>query len=502
MSTTYDSLLQKVHQINDIDRANAVLAWDREVNMPKAGLQERVAQMTTLSRLSHEMFTADEMGELIAAASAELNGASYDSDEASLLRLLERTYADARKLTPEHVTRSSEVGGLAHRAWVQAREENDFESFRPWLEQVIELCQERAGLYGYEDEPYDALLDKYETDMKTAEVRAIFDALKADLVPLREAIDASATAVDDSLLHRPYPIEKQQAFARYIASALGYDFERGHLGTVVHPFSITFSRNDSRITTRWYPDDLRASLFGTMHESGHSMYEQGTAPELSRTPLARGTSLGVHESQSRMMENIVGRSRGWWEVHFPQLQATFPEQLSGNTADEFYRAINKVQPSFIRVEADELTYNFHIILRFELEQAMLNGELAARDLPEAWNARMEELLGIVPPTDTLGCLQDVHWTRPGFGYFPTYALGNLYATQWFETAMVEDPTIIEEMTQGKTDALVAWLRENIHRHGRKFTPRELVQRVTGRPLSHDAFIRYANAKFGDIYGLS
>jgi carboxypeptidase Taq len=231
------------------------------------------------------------------------------------------------------------------------------------------------------------------------------------------------------------------------------------------------------------------------------MYEQGTGESLSRTPLARGTSLGIHESQSRMMENIVGRSRGFWQAHFPELQRTFPEALSDHSAEDFYRAINKTQPSFIRVEADELTYNFHIILRFELEQAMLNGDLAVADLPAAWNDKMQELLGIVPPDDRQGCLQDVHWTRPGFGYFPTYALGNLYAAQFYETAVAQEPAIAAELDAGRTGALVAWLRENIHRHGRKFTPGDLVERVTGRPLSHTAFMRYATAKFGELYAL-
>jgi len=366
----------------------------------------------------------------------------------------------------------------------------------------VALCQELAGYYGYEDEPYDALLDKYETHMKTAEVRAIFDALKAELVPLREAIDRSSARLDDSILHQPYDVARQQALARVIATALGYDFDRGHLGTVVHPFATSFSRNDARITTRWYPDFLSPSLFGTLHECGHAIYEQGTAPELARTPLARGTSMGIHESQSRMMENLVGRSRPFWQAHFPTLQAHFPEALGHSTAEDFYRAINKTQPSYIRVEADELTYNFHIILRFELEQAMLNGDLAVADLPAAWADKMQALLGITPPNDRQGCLQDVHWSRPGFGYFPTYALGNLYAAQFFETAAAQDPAVTEELNRGQTGALLAWLRQNIHRHGKKFVPGELVQRVTGRPLSHDAFMRYATAKFSDLYGLN
>lgn len=501
MSTKFDALLTTVYEIHDLEKARGVLHWDQEVNMPKAGMTARIQQLTTLGRLIHQKATSDEFGEQIAAAAAELNGADYDSNEASLIRYLQRTYEDACKLPTEFVTRVSQVSGEARHAWVQARAENDFASFLPHLEQVVALCQEMADLYGYEDEPYDALLDKYEYGMKTADVRRIFDAVKAEAIPLRQAIEERGTAVDDSLLHQPYDVEKQKEFARYIAGAVGYDFSRGHLGTVVHPFATSFSRDDARITTRWYPDFINPSLFGTLHESGHAMYEQGTHPDLARTPLARGTSMGLHESQSRMIENIVGRSRGFWQAHYPKLQSLFPEALGNHTVEEFYRAINKVQPSYIRVEADELTYNFHIILRFELEQAMLNGDLAVKDLPTAWNDKMNELLGVTPPTDTEGCLQDVHWSRPGFGYFPTYALGNLYAAQLFEAATAQQPAIETEMVAGKTGALVTWLRENIHQYGRKFPPAELVQRATGSALTHEPFVRYVTAKFSDIYEL-
>ncbi|MEJ2747684.1 MAG: carboxypeptidase M32 [Anaerolineae bacterium] len=501
MTTKYKILLKKVYEIHDLNKAAAILSWDREVNMPPAGITARVQQMTTLNRLSHQLFVTDEMGELIEAAAAELNGAPYDSNEASLIRHLRRSYEDERKLPEEFVIRATEVSGQAHGYWVKARANNDFAVFQPWLEQIIGLCQEQAELYGYEDEKYDALLDKYERDMKTAEVQAIFDAVKAELVPLREAIEERGTAVDDSFLHQHYEIDKQRKFARYMASTIGYDFNRGHLGTVVHPFATSFSRDDARITTRWNPDFLNPALFGTLHESGHAMYEQGTHPDLARTPLARGTSLGIHESQSRMMENMVGRNRGFWQTHYPVLQAFFPDQLGQHSADDFYRAINKTMPSCIRVEADELTYNFHIILRFELEQAMLNGDLLAQDLPAAWNDKFQALLGIVPPTDTAGCLQDVHWSKVYFGYFPTYALGNLYAAQLFETAVTQNPAITDELNRGQTTSLLAWMRENIHQHGKKFTPRELIQRATGQPLSHEPFVRYVTKKFGEIYDL-
>jgi carboxypeptidase Taq len=501
MGVKFDALLEKVYEVHDIEKATGLLGWDRQVNMPRQGSEARTQQMTTLRRISHGLFTSEAMGELIETAAAELNGAAYDSNEASLIRYLRRSYADERKLPAEFVTRVSIVSGAAHVAWEKAREQSNFSIFQPHLEKVVALCQELAELYGYEDEKYDALLDKYEPGMKTAKVRAIFNQLKDALVPVRQAIAERGTAVDNTILHQSYPVEKQREFACYIAQAVGYEFERGHLGTAVHPFATSFSRDDARITTRWYPDFLNPALFGVLHEAGHAMYEQGTHPGLERTPLARGTSMGLHESQSRLIENIVGRSRGFWRGHFAKLQAIFPQQLGQVSLDDFYRAINKVQASYIRVEADELTYGLHIILRFELEQALLNGDLAVADVPVAWNDKMRELLGVVPPDDSQGCLQDIHWSRPGFGYFPTYALGNLYAAQFYETAVAQNPAIVEGMATGQTTALLTWLRENIHQHGRKFLPAELVQQITGHPLGPDAFVRYATRKFSEIYAL-
>ena len=498
---TFNALLTRVHEINDLEKAAAVLGWDRDVNMPRAGLPARIEQMTTLSRLIHSRFTADDTGEMIESAAAELNGTGYDANSTALIRQLKRSYGDAKKLPLEFVVRRTAISARARAEWEQAREENDFARFRPWLEQVVGLAQEMAEFYGYEDEKYDALLDKYERDAKTAEVRRLFAAVRASLVPLRQAIVERGRPVDDGLLHQDFPIAQQQEFAAYIAVAAGYDLDRGHIGTVVHPFATSFSRDDVRITTRWYGDFLSPSLFGTLHESGHAIYEQGTDPSLARTPLARGASMGIHESQSRMFENLVGRSLPFWRVHFAKLQEIFPAQLGGHTAEAFYRAINKVAPSFIRVEADELTYNLHIILRFELEQAMLQGDLAVADLPGAWNDKMEALLGIRPPDDREGVLQDVHWSSPSFGYFPTYALGNLYAAQFYETAVGNDPAIAADLEAGRTGALLAWLNENIHRHGKKFNPAELVVRATGQPLGHEAFVRYVTTKFAALYQL-
>lgn len=499
--THYTQLLEKIQQLNDVQKAGAVLSWDRETNMPRAGAAVRTQQMTTLARLSHQMFTSDEMGELIERAAEEVALAEYDSTPASLLRVVQRQYADARCLPEDFVRRRSEVAGAAHEAWLHARHEDDFAHFQPHLEAVIELVQEAAELYGYEDEKYDALLDKFERGMKTADVRATFNAVKEATVPLIHAINERLGAVDDSCLHQTFPIAQQQVMAPYMATAVGYDLSRGHIGTVAHPFAIGFGKDDVRITTRWYENFLNAALFGTLHEAGHGLYEQNTHDEFARTPLARGTSSGIHESQSRMMENLVGRSRGFWQRHYPHLQSLFPQALGGVALEQFYRAINKVQPSYIRVEADELTYNMHIILRFELEQALLNGELPVADLPAAWRDKMETLLGVVPPNNREGCLQDVHWSSLLFGYFPTYALGNLYAALFMETAVAQNPAIASELAEGETAALVAWLKENIHQHGSKYDAAELTQRVTGGGLTHEPFVRYVTAKFGEIYGV-
>ena len=503
MGVKYGSFLEKVHELHDLEKAVWLMMWDREVNMPSNGGAVRTQQMATLQKMIHTMTTSDEMGEMIEKAEEEITAEAqpYDSTEASLVRFTKRAYKEAKQFPPEYIMRSAQASGAALPAWKEARENNDFATFAPHLEKMLELIHEQAEIIGYEDEKYDAMIKQYERGLKTADVRQVFAAVKAETVPLIQAIAAKGSVVDDSFLHQPFSIEAQKAVAPYFAEAVGYDFKRGHIGTATHPFAVSFSKDDARITTRWYKNFLNPFLFGVMHECGHAMYEQGTGAELERTPLARGTSMGVHESQSRMFENIIGRSRGFWKTHYYKLKETFPEQLGDVTVEQFYRAINKVQPSLIRVEADELTYNMHIILRFELEQAMLNGDLSAKELPTAWNDKMKELLGVVPETDTEGCLQDIHWTRPSFGYFPTYALGNLYASQLFDTAKAQNPTITAEVEKGQVGALHGWLSKNIHTHGSKYDPAELITRATGQTLTHQPFVAYATQKFSDIYDL-
>jgi carboxypeptidase Taq len=493
--------MEGIHEVHDLEKAAAVLGWDRQVNMPRAGGAARVQQTATLRRLAHEAFTSDDMGERIEAAAAELGSAEGESDEACLIRLLRRSHADARKLPPELVARTATVSGEAQLVWERARAEDDFSAFRPHLEQVVALARETAERYGYAAEPYDALLDKFEYGLTTAEVRALFDVLRKALMPLLAAILERGRPPDDALLRQRYDVGRQQRMARYLAEDVGFDFARGHLGAAVHPFAVSFSRDDVRITTRWQADFLSPGLFATLHEAGHGLYEQGIHPALARTPLGRGASAAIHESQSRLIENMVGRSLGFWQRHLPTLRELFPAELGSCTAERFHRAVNHVAPSTIRVEADELTYNLHIILRFDLEQALLEGQLAVADLPGVWREKMRELVGIAPSSDREGVLQDVHWSSPNFGYFPTYALGNLQAAQLWEAAMEQDAAIGGELAAGRPAALVAWLREQVHQHGRKFTPDELIRRATGKALGHEPFLRYVTARFQEVYGL-
>ena len=498
---TYRQLRERLAEINDINRAAGLLNWDLQVNMPPAGAEARAHALGTLSKIAHELHIADETGRLIAAAAAELDGASYDSDEAALIRVTQRDYEQARRLPPEFVAELSRESARAHEVWVKARAENKFAAFAPTLEKMFELARRAAEYLGYTDHPYDALLDQFEPGMKTAQVRAIFDELKQELVPLVRAISARLDRVDDSVLHQEFDENKQRDFSYEVIQAFGYDFKRGRVDRAVHPFAQNFSINDVRITTRYDRTFLNPALFGTLHETGHALYELGVDPALERTPLASGTSLGVHESQSRLWENIVGRSRAMWTCFYPRLQAVFPAQLGGVGLDTFYRAINTVQPSFIRVEADEVTYSLHIMLRFEIEQELIGGTLKVADLPDVWNARMKAYLGVVPPTDTLGVLQDVHWSSALIGYFATYALGNLISVQLWEKALADAPDIPPQIERGEFGGLREWLRANVHRHGRKYMPDELVRRVTGEGIQSRSYMRYLKTKYGEIYGL-
>jgi len=384
---------------------------------------------------------------------------------------------------------------------VKARAESDFAQFQPHLERVVDLTIQYAEALGYEDCLYDALLDRYEPEMKTTQVAAIFEQVKSSLIPLIQAIADRGRPVDETVFDQEYPDQAQWDFGTLVLQDMNFDFTYGRQDRSAHPFTTGFSPHDVRITTRILPDHFQSGLFGTVHEGGHALYEQGMRIEIGRTPLFDGASFGVHESQSRLWENIVARSRNFWMHYLPRLRDFFLRQLTGVDLDTFYRALNKVEPSLIRVEADEVTYNLHIFLRFELEQELLEGQLSVADLPQAWNAKMEEYLGVIPPDDAQGVLQDVHWADGYMGYFPTYALGNLLSVQFYNQALEEIPDLPEQIAKGQFDTLLNWLRDNIHTHGKKFTPVELVQRVTGEQMNAAPFLAYLREKYAEIYGL-
>ncbi len=419
--------------------------------------------------------------------------------DARMIKFAVRDFEQATRIPGEFVVEQALVIALASQAWSEAKENSDFAHFQPHLEKIVDLTHRLIGFFPPAEHPYDTLLDFYEPEMKTAEVKRIFNTLRTQQVELIQKI-GTKPLVDDSFLYQPFDEKKQWDFGVEVVTKFGYDWQRGRQDKAPHPFTSSFSINDVRITTRINPKFLNTMLFGTMHEAGHALYDLGHAPELERTNLNNGASQSVHESQSRMWENLVGRSLPFWQYFYPRLQEYFP-QLNKVSLVDFYRGINKSQPSLIRVEADESTYNLHIMLRLELEIAIIEGKVQVKDLPQAWNQKMEEYLGVTPPDDARGVLQDIHWSWGYFGYFSTYALGNLISAQLWEKIVRDIPDLEEQFSQGRFDSLLAWLRKNIHCHGRKYLPQELVQKVTGSKIDPAAFMRYLNKKYTQIYDL-
>ena len=488
-------------EVTDLSRGAAVLEWDQETYMPPGGVQSRAEQLSTLQRLAHVQFTSDDVGRLLSELEDELGGRPFDSDEASLLRVTRRDYDQARKLPPDLVAEAARAGSVARPVWEKARHDENFGLFAPYLEKNVELNRRIADALGYEARPYDALLDRNEPGMKTAELEAIFAELKRAIVPLVTDIARHADAVDDRILYRGFDPDLQLSYAFELVKRLGYDVERGRQDISTHPFSTAFGPGDVRITTRVSRDFFNECLFGSIHESGHAMYNQGMGTNIDRTPLWGGASPGVHESQSRLWENLVGRSRPFWRHFYPSLRAMFPEQLREVDDDAFYRAVNRSYPSLIRVEADEVTYNLHVLLRFELENEMLEGTLKVKDLPEAWNTRFKSYVGLNVPNDREGALQDIHWSAVSFGIFPGYTIGNLIGAQLMEKIRADVPDLDSQIERGQFAPLLGWLRKNVHRHGRKFTPNELLERATGKQLTAAPWIAYVKQKFGALYGL-
>jgi carboxypeptidase Taq len=496
----YEQLKARLVEIGHIGKAAAVLGWDQQCYMPPGGARERAEQLAVLGKITHERFVADETRRLLEGAEAEVADRDPESDEAALARVVRRDFDKSVKIPAELVAEMAKTTALAHEVWVKAREDSDYKAFAPSLEKILDLNRQVAEHLGYEDQMYDALLDQYEPGMKTRDVGRVFAELKPGLVRLVRDI-AARPPIDDSVLRRPYDEAKQLAFGEYVIRKMGFDFTRGRQDRAVHPFCTAFGKDDVRITTRFDKNWLPSALMGTIHEAGHALYEQGFDPKDDDTPLADAASLGVHESQSRLWENLIGRSRGFWDVFFPDLRRQFPEALADVDVETFYRAINKVEPSLIRVEADEVTYNLHIMLRFEMELALLDGSLPVADAPEAWNAKMREYLGITPPSDAEGVLQDVHWSGGSFGYFPTYSLGTLLSAQLYDKAVADAPSIPDDLARGEFGSLLAWLRAHVHKPGRRHLPAELIERACGEPAQSRSYLNYLNAKFRALYAL-
>jgi carboxypeptidase Taq len=501
MNATLEEWKDRLGVIADLTDAAAVLSWDQQTYMPPGAAEARAAQLTTLRKLAHEYLVSDEVGRLLEELAGDTADLDPESYAASLVRVTRRKRDREVKLPTDLVARWSRARSLGHNAWEKARAASDFALFLPHLEEIVDLAREMAEALGYEERIYDAHLDRFEPEMKTSQVEALFAELKAGLVPLVRAIGERQDAVDDSFLQGQFDVDRQWAFGLEIVKRLGYDLNHGRQDRAAHPFTTSFTPADVRITTRLYPDQLKPALFATIHEAGHALYEQGISRDLERTPLSNAASLAVHESQSRMWENIVGRSRGFWTHWLPRLRQHFGAQLEGMGDEAFYRAINRVQPSLIRVEADEVTYNLHIFLRFEMENLMLEGKVPPAELPELWNAKMVEFLGVRPPNDAIGVLQDVHWSSGLIGYFPTYTLGNLLSAQFYAQAVSELPAIPQEIERGEYGTLLGWMRERIHARGAQDTPAELVQRVTGGPMRTEPFLQYVKAKYGELYGI-
>jgi carboxypeptidase Taq len=499
MDARYEQLRERLAEIWDLSKAASILGWDQQTKMPPRGAAGRAEQLATLGRITHEKFTDPEVGKLLDALQGFEESQPYDSVEASLIRVTRREWEKARRVPAAlraELTRSS---ALALPVWVEARKNSDFASFLPHLRSAMELRKRYVACFEPDDEPYDVLLDDFEPGMKTAEVREVFERLKGEQVPL--VAELAAAAAEAEPIVGEFDVEQQKQFELEVITRFGYDPTAWRIDETVHPFASGGGPDDIRLTSRHYPDSLDG-MWATMHEFGHGLYEHQVSRELDRTPLCSGVSLGLHESQSRMWENLVGRSLPFWKHFLPRLRETFPEQLGGVDLESWYRTVNRVQPSLIRVEADEATYNLHIILRFELEQEILAEEIELADLPEAWNARFSELLGIDVPDDRRGILQDMHWAGGHIGYFPTYALGNVISAQIWAKVREELPDLDAQFEQGEFGALRAWLRDRLHVHGAKFTPGETLERVVGGPLDPEPYLRYLREKLGGIYGLA
>ena len=490
MEAALSELKERLGKLTDLRRTGGLLVWDMTVFMPPGGAPTRAAQLATIEQIIHEREIDDRLGELIDELEPYAASLPHDADDACLIRVAERDWSRSRRVPTELATELVETAAHSYEVWVKARQESDFASFQPWLERIAELRRRYIECFAPYDDAYDVLLEDYEPGMRTSEIREIFAVLAPEL---RALVAEHATDEEDEFMGGPFPLAAQEALSRELVEAFGATWDQFRLDTTVHPFETTFGLGDIRLTSRYSENDL-LSLFTAMHECGHGIYEWGVSPTLERTPLCAGVSATLHESQSRLWENVVGRSLPFWRWFYPRLQETFPETFGDVPLESFHGAVNRVRRSFIRVDADETSYGLHVILRFELEQELLSGRLAVKDLPEAWNARFKEFMGMPVPNDSLGVLQDAHWSGGGFGYFPTYLLGTVLSVQVWEKARAAIPDIEEQIERGEFGELHAWLRENIYSLGRKLTPAETVERVVGGPIDPQPYLEYLRDK--------
>ena len=498
---TYQRLCDQARETKLLETIEGLLDWDERTQLPPAGGAYRADQIAYMAGLVHLKRTAPQVGEWLDELAATELTADPFSDSGAVVRLLKRDYDKKTRLPQALVEELARVSVLGQQTWVEARRDNDFAHFQPLLEKILGLKRQEAAALGFDDTPYDPLLDDFEPGEVTANVAQVLDGLRDVLVPLVQAISESSRQPDVSILEREYPIGVQKNFGHEVAAAIGFDFQAGRLDASVHPFCTGLGPGDVRLTTRYNLNNFGDAFYSILHEAGHGIYDQGLPREHYGLPTGEDVSMGIHESQSRMWENQVARSRPFWEHFYPQAQKAFPTALGDVPLADFYAAINDVRPSLIRVDADEVTYTLHILIRFELELALVEDNLQAADLPGAWNEKYRHYLGIEPPNDTQGVLQDIHWSAALFGYFPTYALGNLYAAQFFAQARTDLDDLDGQFRRGELAPLREWLRANIHTHGRRYTPAELVERVTGKPLSHEAMMEHLSGKFGELYGL-
>ncbi len=491
---------EKINEVADLVGAQAVLGWDQQTYMPAGGAEGRGEQLSTLAKLTHDQFISDEVGALLEDLLPYAEKLDPNSDDARLIKVTAREYKKQKLIPSKWVSEFAQLTTVAQEAWVSARADSNFKHFQPYLEKIVQMRREYANYFAPYAHIYDPLLDDYEPGLKTAEVQQIFNKLRTAQVELIRAI-INRPQVNNDFLQVTLDEKKQWDFGVDVITKFGYDWQRGRQDKAAHPFTTTFSLGDVRITTRFIPNSGSSALFSTMHECGHALYEQGISPALRRTLLMTGASMALHESQSRLWENLVGRSKEFWECFYPKYQSLFPETFGNVGLDEFYQGINKVAPSLVRVEADEATYNLHVMLRLEMEIGMLDGSMQISDLPAIWNDKMRDYLGLVPPDDGVGVLQDIHWAGGMIGYFPTYSLGNLVSVQLWEKILEDIPALPAHIRQGNFEPLLTWLHDKVHSHGAKYDPQDMVKRITGSTITPEPYMNYLTKKYSDIYHL-